>query len=133
MRPVSNLSKVTMAGLVAMGAEILIGMRSAGVLVPAGLTFAVLPIFVALLITTGVRWLPGLGAGLALTMMAFAVQSPLFIARVTNPEMGAMFALAILQLAGGCTAVVAGLAATLDNYRRPRRGAKEVKTEPASL
>ena len=116
MRQLSFLSKVTAIGLGIMGVEILLNMRLAGVLVPAGLVFAVLPLVVAVLITFGVRWMPALGAGLAALVLAFVLQNPTFMARVTHPEMGISFVLAIVRVAGADGWARTG--ATVLNYRR---------------
>ena len=111
---------LTSVGLVTMAAETLGGMWLAGVLFMGGVIFALVHLAIGLLIATGIKWLPLVGVAVAVFALTVGSRNPIFIARLTHPEMGALFVLAIVQLAAGIVAIVAGLTASVQTFRRGR-------------
>ena len=116
--PLSLYSILTTFGLLVMGSETIVGMSVNGTLVPAGFVVAAFPVLSGLAVLSGIRWMPALGATVAVLGMWIGFMNPIFIARLTHPEIGALFWLAYVQLGGATVAVVAGLAALRHNYRR---------------
>jgi hypothetical protein len=116
--PLSLYSILTTVGLLVMGSETVIGMSVNGTLVPAGFVVASIPVLSGIVVLSGIRWLPALGASVAVLGMWIGFQNPIFIARLTHPEIGALSWLAYVQLSGATLALVAGIAATRHNYRR---------------
>jgi len=118
--PLSLCSVLTMLGLIVMGGETVSGMWVNGTLVPTGLIMASVPVLTGLAIASGIRWLPALGATVAILAMVIGSMNPIFITRLTHPEIGTLFWLAYVQVSGAAVALVAGIAATRHNYRRDR-------------
>jgi hypothetical protein len=118
--PLSLYSIVTTIGLLVMGSETVVGMWVNGTLVPAGFVVAAFPVLSGVAVMSGIRWLPAVGASVAALGMWIGFQNPIFIARLTHPEIGTLFWLAYVQLGGATVAFVAGIAAIRHNYRRSR-------------
>ncbi|GAC1355203.1 MAG: hypothetical protein NVSMB42_13460 [Herpetosiphon sp.] len=75
------------------------------------------PLVLAAIIAFGHRWTPALGALLNGLMLADAV---IFVGdKLTHPDGAITFFIAALIFATNAVGLVAGLAATLQNYRRP--------------
>jgi plastocyanin len=81
--------------------------------------FAGIMLFVAALITTGQRWTPLLGA--CLSVMVIAGNSGPVIYDLQHPESFHLFAFMVVAVALALTGTVAGIGATVQNYRTAAR------------
>ncbi len=70
---------------------------------------------VSALVATGWRWAPLLGGTLA---GAILVGNPFLVVNLSNPSAVGFFAATVVEVASGLTALVAGIAATIQNYTR---------------
>ena len=85
---------------------------------PAALIACLSPLLAAGLLTTRWRWTPALGAALVLLITTLFFSQPLLQYYLTHPGYRpAFFFTSVLILACAVVAVVAGLSATLQNYR----------------
>jgi hypothetical protein len=118
--PLSLFSVLTTLGLLVMGSETIVGMWVNGTLVPAGFVVAAFPVLSGLAVLSGIRWVPALGAAVAVLGMWIGLMNPIFVTRLSHPEIGTLFWLAYVQLSGMILGLVAGSLATRHNYRRDR-------------
>ncbi|HEX6556158.1 MAG TPA: hypothetical protein VF026_25590 [Ktedonobacteraceae bacterium] len=87
---------------------------------PAVLIVSIAPILAAGLVATRWRWTPAVGAILVLLITTLFFSQPLLQYYLTHPAYRpAFFFTSVLILAYAFVAVVAGLSATLQNYRSP--------------
>ena len=115
-QPIAALGKLTIGALVGVALSVVYVMAALlGEVNPMGLAFSTLPLVAAGAMLVGWRWSPLLGvliAGLILAMIvpiaAFALSDP------SSP----MFAPLLVLLALAVVAVVMGISATVQNYRR---------------
>jgi plastocyanin len=114
-RPLAALGKATIAALtgitLAVGYIVVMIFGSAD---PMAITFAALPLVAAALMLTGWRWTPLVGAligGLLLFMLAPGM--PFILGQAGSPMQPPLLIIAALSL----VAVVAGISATVQNYR----------------
>lgn len=86
------------------------------------LVVALILIVVALLVGTGIRWTPLLGAADALgTMIGGLVSQQYLPYHLTHPDQAGFFTVALLMYTFGIIAVGAGITATIQNYRSHER------------
>jgi plastocyanin len=119
-QPLSALSKVTIAGLVAFFATIMYGMLGIfGEIVPPFLIMAVAGLLIGALVSTGWRWTPILAALIALLPAAMLL--PMFQGVLTQYSVAGltMFSWAAVFVAVIAVTVVAALSALVQNYVRP--------------
>lgn len=112
-RPLTPLTKVTLgASLVnalAYGSELF----SLGIDREVGIAVACLLVASAL-VATGWRWTPLLGGLLASAIIA---GNPYLLINLSDPSAVGFFAATVLEMVSGITALLAGIAATIQNYR----------------
>ena len=83
------------------------------------LAFAIVALIAAGLIATGVRWAPLLGAFVALVIASIVLAVPLASSALLHPATNLFrFGVLVIQFACALTAVVAGVAATIQNYNK---------------
>lgn len=113
-RPLTPLTKVTLgASLVnalAYGSELF----SLGIDREVGIVVACLLVASAL-VATGWRWTPLLGGLLA---GAIIVGNPFLLINLFDPSAVGFFAATVMEVVSGLTALLAGIAATIQNYYR---------------
>lgn len=118
--PLSALSKLTMTALVGLaGALAYVQVAIAGEFEPVLTTFAVVMLLVAALITIGWRWVPLVGA--VLSAMIVAGKSAAVLYDLQHPETFHLFAFMVVAVALALTGTVAGISATVQNYRGGER------------
>ncbi len=117
-KPVSALGKVTVGAMIVLAASLAFLMFGViGMFIPPIAVFIAVALIVAAVIATGARWTPALGAVVALAM--FALNGPPMMAMLTNPSGGvAGFGLAAVMVPALIVGMIAGVAATVQNYRR---------------
>ncbi len=118
--PLSALTKLTSAALVGIvGALAYVQIRITGEFDPILTTFAVIMLVVAAMITTGWRFMPLIGA--VLSIMVVAGNSGPVIYDLTHPETFHLFAFMVVAVALALMGTVAGISATVQNYRSQER------------
>jgi plastocyanin len=124
-RSLPVLGKVTAVALlgqaIAVTVQMLITLLPHGTFMP-GFFIAIIPALAALLaagfIVSRVRWAPALGSGVAFLTAALWLFAPDYQYDLTHPGGNVIdFILLVLILAFGLVAVVAGVRATIQNYR----------------
>jgi len=113
-RPLAGLGRLTVAALV--GVALVLGYLQTLVDFPAIIIFAIIPLAVAGLIALGWRWSPALGAIVALALLAL-IGMPLTETLMHPSVGGPLFAVAAMIVPLLLISVVAGIGATLQNYR----------------
>jgi hypothetical protein len=116
-KTLSKLDKVTMLGLTVYSMGIWWIILSQGAYVAAGFMFASLPLLMAAVVLTKVRWIPAVLGVIAAVLMPGAMTSPAQVARLTHPEIIVPFMQGSLEVVGLAVAVVAGIVATIQHYR----------------
>ncbi|MDQ2713494.1 MAG: hypothetical protein M3Z08_01145 [Chloroflexota bacterium] len=121
-RAMSALGRVTAGALLisalAYFAYIAILYAVAGLIVPLVIIGAV--VFVAaIIVATGWRWAPALGALVALGTSIGGLMQPYFPNDLAHPSGAGQFIPVFIIEACTLVAIVAGIAATIQNYRRP--------------
>jgi hypothetical protein len=111
--PLSQFSVLTALGLLVMGSETIVGMWVSGRLAPAGFVVAAFPVLSGMGVLSGIRWMPAVGAVVALLGMWIGFMNPIYTTRLTHPELGVLFWLAYLQLGGMILGLMAGILVTL--------------------
>lgn len=118
--PLTALSKLTIAALVGIaGALAYLQIVITGELDPTLTVFAAIMLATAALITAGWRWTPLLGALLSVMVVA-ANSGPVFY-DLQHPENFRLFAFMVVAVALALTGTVAGISATVQNYRKVER------------
>jgi plastocyanin len=119
--PLSALTKLTIAALVGFAGLIVYGQAILfGRFDPTETVFAVVLLAVAGGIASGWRWAPLLGALLSALMIGSA--PAIIIHDLTHPEAFHVFVTVLLVVALALVGIVAGISATIQNYRgRERR------------
>ncbi len=118
--PLTALGKLTIAALVGIaGALAYVQSVIVHEFNPILTAFAGIMLFVAALITTGWRWTPLLGA--LLSVMVIAGNSGPVIYDLQHPESFHLFAFMVVAVALALTGTVAGISATVQNYRKAER------------
>lgn len=114
------LSKIALFALLANATAYLFYLylvtRVAGFIVPI-LVISFITLLVACLIATGRRWVPLLGALLALGSSAIDLAQPESIYNLTHPGEFGFFSVGVFILASAVVAFGAGITATVQNYR----------------
>jgi plastocyanin len=122
-RALSALAKVTLLALLGTALAntayiVLFAVLLHHFFLPAVLIVSIAPILAAGLVATRWRWTPALGAILVLLISTLFFSQPLLQYYLTHPAYRpAFFFTGVLILACAFVAVVAGLSATLQNYR----------------
>lgn len=124
----SGQSRLTMVGLTVVGLAVVLIVLMRGAFVPAGLLFAGIPLVAAALVGTRITWMPALAALVALVYMLEGVQGrPAWAGMTSEPTEVLSFmwldAARFVQTVGSAVATLAGIAATIGNYRRSERSA----------
>lgn len=116
--PASALGKITAATMVIMSAMLVYLMVAIiGQVIPPLVVFAGVGLALAAFIATGVRWAPAPAAVVAVAMFVLNWE-PMFAA-LANPSGGlTMFALAAILIPALVVGIIAGIATTVQNYRR---------------
>jgi hypothetical protein len=84
--------------------------------IEGGISSAVGGLLVAsVLIATGWRWTPALGALLAGVITA---GNPFLLEHLSHPDALGFFVVTVVEVVAGLVALVAGIAATIQNYRK---------------
>jgi len=127
-QPLTTLSRVTVLALLGCAcASVLLLQQICQIIVPIVIVDIFL-LVVALLVATGIRWMPLLGSCDALgTMIGGLVTQQYFSYHLTHPEQWNFFSAALLVYTFGFITVVAGISATVQNYR------SQVRTTPRFL
>jgi hypothetical protein len=116
-RPLTLLTRVTLGALLvnalAYGSELL----RLGPFDPEVSTVVVLLLLASALVATGWRWTPLLGGLLAGAIIA---GNPFLLTNLSDPSAVLFFAATVVEVASGLTALLAGIAATFQNYRARR-------------
>lgn len=111
----SGLSKLTMAGLVAVGLATLgiLWMQATFVLV--GLVFAATWLVLATLVATRIAWMPALAGLVAAAFFWFAWRPALVeaSAHLSEPTHILLFVTVVIQAVGSAIAALAGIGATI--------------------
>ena len=116
----SALTKLTIAALIGMaGAIAYAQIRITGEFDPILTTFAVIMLLVAAVITTGWRFMPLIGA--VLSVMVVAGNSGPVIYDLTHPETFHLFTFMVVAVTLALAGTVAGVSATVQNYRSQER------------
>lgn len=119
-QPLGALSKLTITALVGIaGALAYLQLGMTGRFDPVLTTFAVIMLVVAALSTTGWRWVPLLGA--VLSAMVVASNSAVVAYDLQHPENFHTFVFMVASVALALVGTVAGISATVQNYRRVER------------
>jgi hypothetical protein len=115
--PLSLLTRVTAGALIvnalAYGSELL----RLGPFDPEVSTVVALLLVASALVATGWRWTPLLGGLLA---GAIILGNPFLLTNLSDPDGDLFFAATVVEVASGLTALLAGSAATAQNYRARR-------------
>jgi len=116
-KPVSALGKLTSAALVVIALD-MVYLQAAliGMLIPPLAVFVALGLIFAGLVALGYRWAPVLGVLLSVLMLAMN-GVPIVHAVMTPTVSFPMFVLGITMLPATIVGVIAGIAATVQNYR----------------
>lgn len=117
-QPLATLGKVTVIALVGCACASGFLLLQIGQIIVPIVIVDVFLLIVAALIMTGIRWMPLLGSGDALgTMIGGLVTQQYFSYHLTHPDQLGLFSAALLVYAFGLVTVVAGISATVQNYR----------------
>ncbi len=112
-RPLTPLTKVTLGALfvnaLAYGSELF----SLGIDREVSIVVACLLVASAL-VATGWRWTPLLGGLLAGVII---LGNPFLMINLSNPSAASFFVATVVQVVSGLTTLLAGIAATIRNYR----------------
>jgi plastocyanin len=115
-QPLAALGKLTIAVLVGIALAVIYVLAAVfGQIDPMGLTFSGLPLIAAGVMLVGWRWTPALGALAGLVLLAMI--GPMAVFALADPGSG-MFAPILIVLVLSAVAVVLGISATVQNYRR---------------
>ena len=123
--PLSALTKLTIAALIGFacligyGQTILVGQFSLEETI-----FAVVLLLVASVIAIGWRWAPLLGA--MLSGLIISGDPEIIIHDLTHPEAFHFFVVVLIAVAIGLVGIVAGIGATVQNYRSCERGTPRI-------
>lgn len=119
-RPLSGMSKATSVALLIMGllCGTIWGFTGGDAI--ALLIIAIVLLVGAGLVATGVRWMPLLGTLMGVGILISFAQQPYVAFHLTQPTRGifAFFVIILVILACAILALVAGIGATVQNYRR---------------
>ena len=121
-RSLSVLSKVTAVALsgqaIAVAVQMLITLLLHGTFDPGFFIIIIPALLVAGFVVSRVRWAPALGSGVAFVIATLWLFAPDYQYDLTHPGGNVIdFILLVLILAFGLVAVVAGVRATIQNYR----------------
>lgn len=116
----SNPSRLTAAALVVFAlCFVYEQLVIVGALIPPLLVFAVVSLLIAGAVVWGWRWAPLLGA--AWILLVFLSSISVIVSDLANPAAFHQFLWQVVTLAVAVVGVVAGIGATMRNYRRTSR------------
>ena len=122
--PLSFMGWLTAGSLVGIGIGFCLLMLMIGVTVMAIAIIAVASLVMAGLVVTGVRWTPALGAVFGAGVWIGGLSSQQYsLYHLTHPQEGGPFIVSVLIYVLGIVAIVAGIVATIQNYRGEARHA----------
>ena len=114
----SVMGWITLGSLVGIGSGFGLLLMALGVTVVAIAILAVVSIIIAALVFTGVRWMPALatlyGVGL---WIGGPTSQPYSLYHLTHPQEGGPFIISVLIYVLALVTIVAGIVATVQNYR----------------
>ena len=113
-RPLSPLTKVTIGALLANALAYASELIRLGPLDPEVGTVVVLLLLATAAVGAGWRWTPLLGGLLA---GAILLGNPFLLANLSDPGANLFFVATVAEVVSGLTALLAGVAATVQNYR----------------
>jgi plastocyanin len=120
--PLSFMGWLTAGALVGISIGFWLLMMMIGVTVVAIAIIAVASIVMAGLVLTGVRWTPALGALFGAGVWIGGLSSQQYsLYHLTHPQEGGPFIVSVLIYVLAIVAIVAGIVATMQNYRRGAR------------
>lgn len=127
-KPVAALGKLTIVALIGAAlALVYLQVMIIGEMIPPLVVFASLGVIFAGLVAMGYRWTPLLGT--LFSVVLFAMNAEPMITALMNPADFNMFTFMMLTLTALVIGIVAGIAATVQNYRH----ATNDRTTPRSL
>src|SRR5215467_7110532 len=122
--PLSFMGWLTVGSLLGIGIGFWLLMLMIGVTVMAIAIIAVAAVVMAGLVVTGVRWTPALGALFGAGVWIGGLSSQQYsLYHLTHPQEGGPFIVSVLIYVLGLVAIVAGIVATMQNYRSGTRSA----------
>ena len=120
--PLSFMGWLTAGSLVGIGIGFWLLMMMIGVTVVAIAIIAVVSLVMAGLVFTGVRWTPALGALFGAGVWIGGLSSQQYsLYHLTHPQEGGPFIVSVLIYVLAIVAIVAGIVATMQNYRHGAR------------
>jgi hypothetical protein len=119
--PLTLLTRVTLGALFVNALGYASELLRLGPFDPEVSTIVVLLLVASALVATGWRWTPLLGGLLA---GAIILGNPFLLINLSDPGAGLFFAATVVEVVSGLTALLAGIAATVQNYRA-RRATKQ--------
>jgi plastocyanin len=131
-KPVAALGKLTVATLIGIAVVVVYVMVAMiGTVDPMGLVFSAIPLLFAGIILIGWRWTPLLGVLAGGLLLAFV--GPFFFLHLMSTPSEPMFAPILVIVALSIVAVVAGVSATVQNYRYAPVDRRMPRWLPAAL
>jgi hypothetical protein len=118
-RPLSRLVQVTLVALVVNALAYASEFQLIGQLDREVSIVVALLVVASVLVATGWRWAPALGALLAGGIL---IGNPFLFFNLSQPITSGFFLAALVQTISGLVVVITGIAATVQNYRQPHRG-----------
>ncbi len=116
-RPLTLLARITLVALFVNALAYASELIRLGPFDPEVSTVVVLLLVASALVATGWRWTPLLGGLLAGVII---VNNPFLLINLSDPDAGLFFAATVVEVVSGLTALLAGSAATAQNYRARR-------------
>src|SRR5260221_12129335 len=122
--PLSYMGWLTVGSLVGIGIGFWVLLMTIGVTVLPIVILAVVSIVMAMLVFTGVRWMPALAAVYGVGMwIGGPTSQPYSLYHLTHPQEGGPFIASVLVYVLAIVTIVAGTVATMENYRGGERRA----------
>jgi hypothetical protein len=116
-RPLTLLTRVTAGALFVNALGYAAELLRLGPFDPEVSTVVALLLVASALVATGWRWTPLLGGMLA---GAIILGNPFLLINLSDPDAGLFFVATVVEVASGLTALLAGIAATVQNHRARR-------------
>jgi hypothetical protein len=125
-RPLTLLARITLVALFVNALAYASELIRLGPFDPEVSTIVVLLLVATAFVATGWWWAPALGGLLAGVII---VNNPFLLINLSDPGAGLFFVATVAEATSGITALLAGIAATVQNYRT-RRTAKSDAENP---
>jgi plastocyanin len=122
--PLSYMGWITVGSLVGIAIGFWVLQITIGVTVLPIVILAVVSIIMAALVSTGVRWMPAMAALYGVGMwIGGPTSQPYSLYHLTHPQEGGPFIASVLVYVLAIVTIVAGIVATMENYRGGERRA----------